>query len=231
MTAIHASVSAAAAATSLQNIDLSTRTDSPVSAASLLPPPISVGDGDGAIAELAMLLTKADEQDRSSERQIEDASDRAAAQEDAERVDELRQKAQDEESGALASGIAGIVGGVCGGAAAFFSPAGSPGVSGSNGASVSAAASAGWGSFLSGMGKVAPGTGDIVSGVFKGDAVRDEAAADLAEAQSQSQVRLANQAHEDNQAANASMDKVEQFLDQLQQSRSATRLAAASVRG
>lgn len=198
-----------------------------------------------SIAQLAMLLTQADEQDRTSSRQIESIADHAATQEENERVAQLRVKADDDEHQALASGIAGIAGGALTVVGAFVPAGGASGVSttaaptaAASGASEIAAPTAAacaprvnWHEILSGAAEVSPNAGGIVAGGYKAGADRADAGAAAAEAHAQADIRRFDQAHGDAQAANESIQKVEQFLDQIQQTQNAARLTAATIRG
>jgi hypothetical protein len=188
----------------------------------LLPEPAACGLCDGSMAQLAMLLTRADQQDRTTSRQIETAADQAATQQENQRVAEMRARAQADESQALASGIGDIAGGACMVGGGFFAPASSSNPSGHG---------FDWNAALNGGGKALPGAGQMIGGVFKGDADRAEADAARSEAQAQADLRRSSQAHEDTQAANQSIQRVEQFLDQVQQTQNATRLTAATFRG
>src|SRR5258708_5073285 len=165
------------------------------------------------IAQLGMLLTRADEQDRVAARQIEDAADRAAAQDAENRVAQLEAKADADRNQALVTGSFTIAGGMCTAAGAFFpkDTAGRQVVDGS----------------AEGM----KGLGQMLGGLYRGDADRADADAARFEAQAQSDARRSDHAQGDEHAANESLQKTEQFLDQIQQTENATRLAAATYRG
>jgi hypothetical protein len=178
--------------------------------AALLPAPMSLAYGDDAMTALAMLLTQADEQDRKASRQTEDAADRAAAQEENARVDQMRKKADDDESQALAAGIGDMVGGAC--------------------QIVGASIGGKWEKGLDGAAKGASGGGEVAGGVFKGNAGQEDADAAAHDAEAQADLRRSSEAHEDAQAASAAIDKVVQLFDQVLQTQNATRLAAVSVR-
>ena len=203
------------------------RPDGDGGSTALLPEPGASGLCDGSLAQLSMLLTQADEQDRAASRQIETTADQAATREENERVAQLQTKARDDESQAVASGVAGIAGGAITVVGAFV---GGPSASNAAGAS-SAGQSTDWHQVLSGVGAAAPKVGDLVAGQFKGDADNADASAARFDAEAQSDLRRYNEAHDDAQAANQSMQKVQQFLDQVQQTENATRLAAATLRG
>jgi hypothetical protein len=197
------------------------------SATALLPNPVPCGLSDGSLTELSMLLTQADEQDRAASRKLETTADQAATEEENQRVAQLQAKAQDDMNQALASGIGGIAGGVCTIVAGFtVAPAGSS-ATGPAGAAQSTDPRAIW----TGMGSIVAKGGDLVAGLAKNSADKDDASAASFDAQSQSDLRRYNEAHDDVQASNQSMQKVEQFLDQVQQTENATRLSAATFRG
>jgi hypothetical protein len=164
------------------------------------------------IGQLAILVARADEQDRASARQVEDAADQAAMEDANQRVSELRAKADADENAGLAEGIGDIGGGVC-----------------TIGAGLSAPSGARHLAFAAGT-TALPGAGKVVQAVFKGESGRDEADAARFEAQAQADLRKYDRARSDEQAANDSIQKVEQFLNQAQQTENATRLAAATFR-
>jgi hypothetical protein len=165
------------------------------------------------ISQLAVLLTRADEQDRISARQIEDAADRAATQDSENRVAQLQAKADADRSQALVTGSFTIADGMCTAAGGFFEKD-SKARQGLNGSSA-------------GM----QGLGQMLGGSYRGESDRDDADAARFEARAQSDVRLYERAQGDERAAADSMQKIEQFLDQFQQTENATRLAAATYRG
>jgi hypothetical protein len=187
--------------------------------AALLPAPAACGLCDGSIAELSMLLTKADEQDRTASRQLETIADQAATREANDRVAQMQAKASADESQGLAAGVAGIAGGALSVMGAFVSMPSAPDGAGA------------WRQILSGVAGAAPKVGDLVASQYKGIADRADVDASRSDAQSQADIRRYNQAHEDAQAADQSMQKVEQFLDQVQQTENASRLTAATYRG
>src|SRR5580698_8930131 len=188
--------------------------DGTMPSASLLPEPAC----SGSVAALAMLLTELDEQDRAGARAIQQTTDQAATREEDQRVQAMRQKADDDESQGLASGLAGIAGGALTVGSAFMS-APSQGSSGTN-----------WSGVLEGAGKVAPDIGTLVGAGYKAAADRDDADATHFEAEADTDLRQYSEAGDDVQSANDSLQKVRAFLDQLQQTENATRLAAAGYR-
>jgi hypothetical protein len=187
----------------------------------------SMFSGD-AYTQLAMMATQVDEQDRSIARETEDSADAAADQSEEQRVDEMRAQAQDTESGALAAGITGMVGGLCSVVGAFVPSSGD--ASGSGASTAAAARSTGLGPALDAGSKLMTSFGGLVSGVYSADASGHGAAATQDEANAQASLRQATRAHDDLQAARSSLDKVAQFLDGTQQAENAARLAAVSVR-
>jgi hypothetical protein len=186
------------------------------------------------IGRLAVLLTRVDEQERTSERQTEDAAEQAAMRDANAHVDQLLAKADADRDEALASGIGNIAGGACSVGAAFFPATNSSGSteSASSASSASSATRRGvdWNAALEGLAKALPGVGDVVASEYKGEADRDDAEAVRFDAQAQADIRRYDQAQSDEQATNAAMQKVEQFVDQAQQAENAARLAAATFR-
>ena len=165
-------------------------------ATALLPEPAACGFSDGSMAELSILLTQADEQDRAASRKLETTADQAATQEENERVAQMQAKAQDDMNQAFASGIGGIAGGVCTIAAGFaVAPAAAP-ATGATGAAQSTDPRAIW----TGIGAIAAKGGDLVAGLAKNSSDKDDASAARYDAQAQSDLRRYNEAHEDVQA-------------------------------
>jgi hypothetical protein len=181
------------------------------------------------IGQLGILLTRADEQDRTSALQMENAADQAAMRDANDRVAQLRAKADADRDSALATGLGEIAEGACSVGAGFV-PASN---SSASGGSPSAGANHGmdWIATLGGGGKALRGVGDVIGGVSKGEADRDEAEAARFDAQAQADTRRYERAQSDEQATNEAMQKVEQFVDQTQQAQNAARLAAATFRG
>jgi hypothetical protein len=169
---------------------------------------------------IAMLLTQADNQDRDASRKIEDAADNAAVADANARVNQLLDKANQDRDGALYSGLLGIAGGGFGIASGFV-PDGKCLATGSQ-------VSTNWTAVADGASKVAPSLGSIVAGAYRATADRDDADAAKFEASEQVDIRRYNEAHEDVQAADASIQKVEQFLQGVLESENAARLTAAS---
>jgi hypothetical protein len=224
-------------------IDATTFSSSSTSAAPSDAPPLlpepSGGLGDDAYANLAMLLTRADQADAKDASNLQQVADQAATQEDNERVTKMREKADKDEAQGIASGIGDIVGGAAAIAGACMSsgPSAADGAKGAASAE-SAAAPASTGSFFSkidwrnglanGVKPVATGTGGLVAGVFKGDGDRAEAEAARHEANAKANERRSGEMQQRVTDANNSIQRVEQFLEQIQQTLNATRLAAAT---
>ncbi len=189
-------------------------TDGAMPTSSLLPEPAC----SGSVAALAMLLTALDEQDRAGAREIQQTTDQAATREEDQRVQAMRQKADEDENQGLASGLAGLAGGALTIGSALIS-APSQGSSTPN-----------WGGVLQAVGKVAPDIGTLVGTGYKASADRDDADAAHFEVEADADLRRYSEAGDDVQSANDSLQKVRAFLDQLQQTENATRLAAAGYR-
>ena len=200
-------VTPATVATSTSPVDSS---DAP-----LLPEPF--GElGRGSVASLAALIMQADQQDRTQSRALERTEDNAAVQDSNRQVAALRQKADDDRDSALANGIGEAASGALTMGSACFAPPSST----SQGFS--------WNSGLQGAAKAAEGAGAIVSACKKGDAEQADASAAQYAATSQADVRAYDTARSDAQDADASMQKVEQFLQQYQQTENASKLTAAT---
>jgi hypothetical protein len=187
--------------------------------ASLVPPPAG-GLGDDAMTAIAILLTQADDNDRDTSRKIEDAADNAAVIDANARVNQMLDKANQDRDGALCSGLLGIAGGAFTIASGFV-PDGKCLATG-------AQVSTNWTALADGASKITPSLGSIVAGAYKATADRDDADAAKVEASEQLDIRRYNEAHEDVQAAEASIQKVEQFLQGVLESENAARLTAAS---
>jgi hypothetical protein len=193
--------------------------DCPIAiSSSLLPEPACSGLAPGSVAALAALLTEVDQQDRTSAREIQQTTDQAAMHEEDQRVQAMRQKANDDESQALVSGIAGIAGGALAVGSAFVS------------APAQGSSAPNWGTALQGAGKAAPDVGTILAASYKASADRDDADATHFEVEADADLRSYAEAGDDAQSANDSLQKVRAFLDQMQQTENATRLAAAGYR-
>ena len=185
--------------------------------APLLPEPSGSLGGD-SVASLAALIMQADQQDRTQARTLERTEDNAAPQDSNRQVAALRQKADDDRDSALATGIGDFAsGGLTMGSACFAPP--SPTSQGFN-----------WNAGLQGAAKAAEGAGTIVSACKKDDAEQADATAAQYAAASQADARAYDSARSDAQEADDSMQKVEQFLQQYQQTENASKLTAVSYR-
>lgn len=187
-------------------------------AASLLPEPTCSGLSCGSVASLAALITAVDEQDRSGARELQQTTDHLAMQEQEQRVQAMRQKADDDMSQAWASGLAGMASGALTIGSAFVN------------APAQGSSSPCWGTALQGAAKAAPDIGALFAAGYKVAADRDDANAAHFEVEADADLRTYAEAGDDAQSANDSIQKVRDFLDQLQQTESATRLAAAGYR-
>jgi hypothetical protein len=190
----------------------------------LLPSPLPTTLGDDSMTALAMLLTRADNQDRTASRTIEDQSDSAAVAQDDQRVQQMMDKADQDAAQGLESGLGDIAGGVATSVSGFLPDGASTGVQGEKDAP-----STNWRSFAEGFGKVAPGAGSIASSASRAEGDQDDARAASFEASAQLALRRYDGARDEAQAADASLQKVQQFLQQYQQSENESRSAAASM--
>ncbi len=191
----------------------------PGDGAILLPAPTAGGFGDDAMTAIAMLLVRADDEDRSTARKAEDAADGAALSAANAHADALHDKADQDEYQAFWTGGAQILGGIATGASGFFDGTTNNGVT----------AASKWHAGLSGVAQALPGAGTLAAGFFRANADRHDADAARFDAQSQVAVRRYNEAHDDVQSANDSIQKVEQFLQSVAQSANETRNVAASM--
>jgi hypothetical protein len=190
----------------------------------LLPEPAALALGGDSMDALAMLLTRADQQDSASARQLQDEADNAAATQFSQRVAQMNDKANQDELQGLATGIGDILGGVATVVGGCVSDGTGQGAKGADGATaVNGRAIA------DGIGKTMPGLGSIVSSGFKAAGDRDDARAAQFEAGAQIALHRYDEAHSAEQAADASVQKVAQFLQTLQQSQNESRSAAASM--
>lgn len=187
-------------------------------APSLLPEPALGGLEVGSVAALAALLTEVDQQDRTSARELQTTTDQAAMHEEEQRVQAMRQKADDDQGQAFATGLAGIAGGALTIGSAFLS------------APAQGSSAPNWGTALQGAGKAAPDVGTLVASGYKAAADRDDADAAHFEVEADADLRRYADAGDEVQSANDSLQKVRSFLDQMQQTENATRLAAAGYR-
>jgi hypothetical protein len=192
--------------------------------ATLLPEPFSAGLGGDSMAALAMLITRADQQDSASARKLQDEADGAAAAQDSQRVAQMMDKANQDEAQGLATGIGDIAGGVATGIGGCLSDGTGEAAKAADGATgVNDRAIA------DGIGKAMPGLGSIVAGGYRAAGDRDDALAAQFQAGAQIALHRYDEAHGAEQAADASVQKVAQFLQTLQQAQNESRSAAASM--
>ncbi len=187
----------------------------------LVPPPCSeLPAGGDEMMALAELIARADQSDRKDARRNEDIANQAEAARDADRVNAMLDKAQQDFWAAVAQGAGEIVGGACTATAGFVGdPAAKP-----------RDPAAKQYDFFIGCGKAAPGIGNIAAAFPKKDAEKDDATAARDQAASSVDERLSREAHEDAQNALDSLKKLEEFLQAVQQSKNAAEQAAASFR-
>lgn len=183
----------------------------PREAGSLLPDPAHMASN--SVVALAILMTRADQQEKSDQTKVENASNVAAAQEDASRVQALRDKASQDDSAGWASGLSDIAAGALAISGAAFTD--TKGLDTHD--------------ILTGISKAAPGAGSIVAAGYKAGADQDDATAAQAEAASQAEIRRYAAAQTAQQAAADSISKVAQYLDTTLQTEAATRLAATKA--
>ena len=195
----------------VNDVGSSSSTSTSAEPPSLLPDPISMGSN--SVTALAILMTQIDQQDKTESTNVADAANVAAAQDDASRVQAMRDKASQDMDGAWATGLGQIAGGALEIAGAGFHD--TPGTIDAH-------------DVLSGLSKVAPGTGAIVAGGFKAAGDLDDATAAQLEAASQAEIRRYTGAQTDAQSAADSITKVEQDLQTTLQTEAAARLAAVS---
>ncbi len=189
---------------------------------SLMPAPGLFG-GEDAMTALAALLVQADNKDRETSRVIEDSADKAALDDATQHANALYDKANQEAHEAFVSGGFQIAGGLASSASAFLSD----GTAVQEGKSVTGGTN--WRAALGGLGQASPGMGTLLSAGYKADAIKDDAQGVTLDAQAQCAIRRFNVAHDDEQSATESIQKVEQFLQSVVQSQNETRNAAASM--
>jgi len=179
--------------------------------ASLLPQPAGAVLPEASLAGLAMLLAAMDQDDQRSSRKLAAAADRAATQEADQQVQALRDKAGADALSGFVEGAGTALGGVCTGLGILDT-------------------SSDLSTFLKGGADGSPGIGKMVAAGFASAAGNDGAEAARAQANSESDVRRYNRGEDEVHAAQQSIQKIEQFLEQVQQTENATRLAAISGR-
>jgi hypothetical protein len=198
-------------------------TTAPSEATTLLPEPTGGGLGDDAMTAIAILLVQADNKDRDTSRKIQDEADSAALAEANLRVDQLNDKANQDETQAFVSGAFQLAGGLAT-AVSGVADDGTKLVE-----KVRVTAGVDWRQVWQGAGQALPGLGTILAAGYKAAADHDDADAARFDALSQAAIRRYNEAHDDVQAANEAIQKVEQFLQSVVQTQNETRNAAASM--
>jgi hypothetical protein len=178
---------------------------------SLLAEPMPIGGN--IVIDLAMLMCKSNEQDRNDSVQLEDTANRAAAQDDAQRVQQLQDKASQDSAEAWAEGLSEIAGGAAAIAGAGFSAT-----------STQRAA-------LGGVSTASPGIGKLFGAGYKAAADHDDADAAKFQAQADADVRRYDRASGNEQAAAQSIQQVQQYLQAILQTQQATNSAATGYRG
>jgi len=172
-----------------------------------------------------MLMTRCDLQDQNNSTRLEDAANKAAGQDDAARVQQMMDKANQDLGQALATGFGEVIGGglaIAGAVVPAASTTSSTGV-----VSFDSSGSRGWAGVLNGAAKVAPGLGTIASAPSKARGDQDDAQAAKYQAASDADVRQYNQAQNAAQAAADAISKVEQTLQSILQTKEATGVKAA----
>jgi hypothetical protein len=183
----------------------------------LLPEPSPLALGSDAFTALAALITQADQQDSAAARKQQDEADTAAIVQDNARVAQMMDKASQDESQGLATGLGDIAGGVA------------TAVGGCLPDGTGSATKTSYRAIADGIGKAMPGVGTIVASSYKSQADRDDAQAASDEAAAQVALRRYDAAHSAEQSADASVQKVAQFLETLIQTADGSRSAAASM--
>lgn len=182
------------------------------SPASLLPEPMSFSGN--TVIELAMLLCKANEKDQADNLKLEDVADAAAAKDNEQRVAQMQDKAQQDATAALWTGLGEIAGGAA-----------------SIGGACTSGATQGVLNGLGGQSGGAAGIGLAVSSGYKAAADHDDADAAKFQAQADADVRQYNRASNEEQAATQSIQQVQQYLQGILQTEAATNSAATGYRG
>ena len=168
--------------------------------------------------QLAALMTQCDEQSQMNNTTMENAANKAAEQEDSSRVAAMRDKANQDFTGALVSGLSDVVaGGLAIGGAVVT---GGPGTSGTPAAD----AGRGWSGTLNGGSKMfgSSGVGSILSAGYKAGADNDDANAAQHESASDADVRAYNAAASQVQAAADALSKIEDTISGILQTQAQT---------
>lgn len=190
----------------------------------LLPEPAATTLGGDTMTALAMLITRADDQDRAACRAVEDTASGAAIAQENQRVAQLMAKADQDAAQGLESGVGDIAGGVATSASGLLPDGSSAAAKGEQDAS-----GTNWRSFAEGLGKSMPGVGAIVSSGSRAEGDRDDARAAGFEAGAQMALRQYDGARSEAEAADASVQKVQQFLQACLQTEGESRASAASM--
>jgi hypothetical protein len=184
---------------------------------SLLSQPVDLaGYGGDALAELASLLTSADQRDRATSRTLQATEYFAEAREDAAKVQAMHDKGDHIRAEGWAAGLGEIASGACGFFAATTTQV--PGKLDPND---------GWkagGAALETIGKVG-------SAQFKADQTEDDAKTAIHEAGAKSADRFAQQCHQDELDSQEALKKVAEFLRGVREAQNGALSAAASYRG
>jgi hypothetical protein len=208
-------VNGTGAATGAAPVDASTSTNGSgaFDPPSLLPEPVYFGGN--IVIELAMLMTRADAQERDNATRLEDLADVAAAKDNADRVTEMMHKADDDAASGWATGLGEIAGGAASiGGACFDNKAGLD-----------------MHDVLAGLSEAAPGIGKLVAAGYKAGADRDDAGAAKFQALADADLRLYGRAQNDAQSATQAMQQVQQYLQGILSTNAATNSAATGYRG
>lgn len=194
-----------------------------VAGTSLLPQPVMILGGN-AMTQLAALMTQCDEQNQVNNTTMENAANKAAEQESDARVAALRDKASQDFTGALVSGLSDVAaGGLSIGGAVVT---GGPATSGTASADVGR----GWSGILNGGSKMfgSSGLGSILAAGYKAGADNDDANAAQAESASDAEVRSYNAASSQVQAAADALSKIEDTISGILQAQAQTGLKVAT---
>ncbi len=187
---------------------------------SLLPEPVSLG-GNAAI-EIAMLMCKENNQERSDDLKMEDAANAAADRDNAARVQAMEKKASDDATGAWVTGVAGMAAGLL--------TIGSGVVSDGMNKVGASLGSTNWRAVLAGSSAGVQGVATGLAGCFKHDSDEDDAAAAQAQAAADADGRAYTHADSEAQAAAQSIQQVQQYLAAVLQTQAATASAATGYR-
>jgi hypothetical protein len=179
---------------------------------SLLPEPMCIGGG--AITQIAVLMTESGLHEEINSTHFEDAANVAIAKDDAARVAQMMDKANQDLGSALATGIGDIAGGALGVAGGFVDARSDP-------------KAIDWSAALAGASKVMSGVGTVVSAPFRSGADQDDARAAEYQSASDMDGRAFQSAQNAVQAADDQIEKVQQMLQQIQQTQAETAAKAA----